>query len=160
MLFPLSTLAEPISLRDAMTEFSNRGAKQLEGVLLSGVPVIKGTIAEQGFSSSMFECDGQDYTCRVVISRSCIEFDFAGGFDALKLANEYNLQIQPRGYALVSNRTLGSASLCVQVRDDLSGENRFDQSETFAWQQTVRDFRDFVEQAKRERAAQDLLEVD
>ena len=39
----MTAMAEPITLREAMQELRNRGAAQVEGVLLHGVPVIKGT---------------------------------------------------------------------------------------------------------------------
>lgn len=152
-----SAAAEPVTLREAMTELRNRGANQIEGVLLNGVPVIKGTIKEQGFTASMFQCDRPDYDCRVVIARTCIETPFIGGVDAFELANEYNLQREPRGYALVSQASPSSASICVQARYDLGGENVFNMGETFEWQETVSAFVDYIDAARRSAVARNLL---
>lgn len=153
----LSASAEPITLRKAMEEFRNRGAGQIEGVLLHGVPLISGTIKEQAFTASLFECDLPDYDCRVVIARSCIETISLGAAEALELANTYNLQREPRGYALVANSSSGSAALCVQARYDLGGENVFNMSETFDWQQTVTGFSEFLQAATRSAAVRSLL---
>ncbi|RIJ24069.1 hypothetical protein D1224_07445 [Henriciella barbarensis] len=153
----MTAMAEPITLREAMQEFRNRGAGQVEGVLLHGVPVIKGTIEEQAFTASMFQCDVPDYACRVVIARSCVDMMSIGAAEALQLANTYNLQIEPRGYALVSRASSGSASLCVQSRYDLGGDSVFDMSETFEWRETVTEFDEFINQARRSAVARNLL---
>ncbi|MCZ4297040.1 hypothetical protein [Henriciella marina] len=153
----MTAMAEPITLREAMQEFRNRGAAQVEGVLLHGVPVIKGTIEEQAFTASMFQCDVPDYACRVVIARSCVDMMSTGAGEALELANTYNLQREPRGYALVSRASNGSASLCVQSRYDLGGENVFNMSETFEWRETVAEFSEFLEKARRSAVARNLL---
>lgn len=152
-----SAAAEPVTMREAMTQLRNRGANQLDGVLLHGVPVIKGTIKEQGFTASMYQCELPDYDCRVVIARSCIETPSIGGVEALELANTYNLQREPRGYALVSELSPGSASVCVQSRYDLGGENVFNMSETFEWQETVEDFVAYISEASRDAMARSLL---
>lgn len=152
-----SAAAEPVTMREAMTELRNRGANQLEGVLLHGVPVIKGTIKEQGFTASMYQCELPDYDCRVVIARACVEAPSIGGTEALELANAYNLQREPRGYVLVSELSPSSASLCVQARYDLGGENKFNMSETFEWQETVQAFVEFMSEATRSAMARDLL---
>lgn len=156
-LTAMSAVAEPVTLREAMQEFRNRGAGQVEGVLLHGVPVIKGTIEEQAFTASMFQCDVPDYACRVVIARSCVDMMSTGAGEALELANAYNLQREPRGYALVSRASSGSASLCVQSRYDLGGENVFNMSETFEWRETVTEFVEFIDRARRSAVARDLL---
>ena len=153
----LAATAEPVTMRKAMQEFRDRGAGQIEGVLLHGVPVIKGTIEEQAFTASMFQCDVPDYACRVVIARSCVDMMSTGAGEALELANTYNLQREPRGYALVSRASSGSASLCVQSRYDLGGENVFNMSETFAWRETVTEFSEFIEKARRSATARSLL---
>lgn len=149
-------LAEPVAMRDAMFEMRKRGFTQIEGVVLSGTPVISGAVDEQGFSASMFKCDQESFACRVAIFRTCKSLSGLSLGDALQIANAYNLKTEPRGYMLVDSHNSG-ASVCVQSRFDFDGDNSFDQSETFNWQETVRDFVDYVDDEERSIRARSIL---
>ena len=125
--------------------------------MLSGTPVIKGVMGEQGFNASMRQCDRPEFACRVLIFRACKKLADTTFEKALRLANTYNTQTEPRGYMLVTAQG-GAPSICIQARYDLNAGNVLDQVETFAWQHSIKSYLAFLEEEHRSSLTESILE--
>lgn len=148
--------ALPATMNEVARELEKRGATQLDKALLSGTPVVRGALGEQSFVATMRQCDMSDYSCVVVLIRTCKSVPELGFEDAVRIANDYNTQVEPRGYSVVTGAA--SPSLCVQARYNLDGQNSFDMGETFDWLRATEVFADYVDERVRKTLSTSIIQ--
>lgn len=150
-------MAEPVSLKQAVKELSDRGSKNVQTALFEGSPFIQANLDDQGIYLRLTECEGDDYVCRVATFSSCREYADFTREQALEVANAYAGKWQSRGSAHVADDSTLGQKFCVRLRIDLHEEDSFDMADVFDWQLTMRDFFKFTDTAADRNIARRLL---
>lgn len=152
--------AEDVTAQQAIKELRERGARIVDSVLIFGEPMISASIEEQGFRLVLSQCSKPDYACKVTVFSACQVGSPLSRTEMLTFANTQNVDAKARGTVFVDNDGGLGDVICVRKRRDLHIEDKFDMADVFAWQLTLRDFNDAVEEAKRKRQVRDLLGID
>jgi hypothetical protein len=137
--------AEPVTIYEAMQQLRDREIQSVDGVSVLGDPLISGQIKGQGFRLRLTDCGDIDTGCKVTAFSACKTVATFTRLQSLEMANAYNNRDHPRGSMYVNNSSDAGAVLCVRNRRLLQEEDRFDMSDVFDWQLTLRDFVEFVE---------------
>ncbi|WOR15846.1 hypothetical protein RYZ27_04115 [Hyphomonas sp. FCG-A18] len=152
--------AEDVTAQQAIKELKDRGANIVDSVLIYGEPILSASIDGQGFRLILSQCSKPDYTCKVTIFSACQVGKPLSRDEMIRFANTQNAKPTSRGTAYVDRDGGIGDVICVRKRRDLHIEDKFDMADVFAWQLTLRDFNDAVEEAKRKRQVRDLLGID
>ncbi len=157
ILVPFTAAGEPVSLQQAKTELSKRGAKAIQSALFSGSPVIQANLENQGMTMRMTQCEGEGFECKTATFNSCREYPDFTRAQALEVTNGYSSQNDARGAAHIADDPVSGQKFCVRLRIDLHEEDRFDISDVFDWQLTMRDFFAYTDAANDRNISRRLL---
>lgn len=155
-LFPPAQ-ADPTGPGDVARELENRGSTLTRMGILSGVPVVSGSLETLGYTAHMYDCFDDQLMCEKIVLKSCYEPLQMERLAQLELTNAFNRDYDIAN-AFVTSETDRVSIMCVSqtVRLDEKG-SEFSIRESDAWVRAVRTFVEHVEAEQRSQLAKSIL---